>query len=83
MIATVHAGEVLGWSWMFAPHRWHFDVLARRIDRTIAIDAAQLRTACRADHELGFEITYRLAGVIASRLEATRQQLMDVYGQPR
>ena len=83
VIATVHAGEVVGWSWMLAPHVWHFDVLALDHTRTIVIDGAALRTACRADHELGHEITHRLARVIASRLEATRLQLVDMYGKPR
>ncbi|MGB8861704.1 MAG: cyclic nucleotide-binding domain-containing protein [Ilumatobacteraceae bacterium] len=83
VIATVHPGEVVGWSWMLAPHVWHFDVLALDHTRTIAIDGAELRAACRANHELGFEITHRLARVIASRLEATRLQLVDVYGHQR
>lgn len=83
VIATVHAGEVLGWSWMLAPHVWHFDVLALDPTRTIAVDGAALRAACDADHELGYEITRRLTRVIASRLEATRLQLIDVYGQSR
>jgi CRP/FNR family transcriptional regulator, cyclic AMP receptor protein len=83
VIATVHANEVLGWSWMLPPHVWHFDVLALDDTHTIAIDGDALRAACRADHDLGYEVTQRLAGVIASRLEATRHQLVDVYGQPR
>jgi CRP/FNR family cyclic AMP-dependent transcriptional regulator len=80
VIATVHAGEVLGWSWMVPPHSWHFDVLALDPTRTIAIDGTALRMACNNDHELGYEITRRLAGVIAGRLDATRMQLMDMYG---
>ena len=83
VIATVHAGEVVGWSWMLAPHVWHFDVLALDHTRTIAIDGPALRAACRADHELGHEVNHRLARVIATRLEATRLQLVDMYGKPR
>lgn len=83
VIATVHAGEVLGWSWMLAPHVWHFDVLALDHTRSIAVDGALLREACDTDHELGYEIVRRLAQVIASRLEATRLQLVDMYGQHR
>ncbi len=36
VVATVHADEVLGWSWMVAPHLWHFDVLALDHTRTVA-----------------------------------------------
>ena len=83
VIATVHPGEVLGWSWMFPPHRWHFDVLALDPVRTIAVKAAALLAACDANHEFGYEITRRLAAVIATRLESTELQLIDVYGHAR
>ena len=28
VIDTLHGGEVLGWSWLFPPHLWHFDARA-------------------------------------------------------
>lgn len=83
VVATVHAGEVIGWSWFVEPHRWHFDVVALDDVTTIALDAVALREACAADHELGYEIATRLARVVASRLDATRHQLIDVYGRAR
>lgn len=83
VIATVHGGEVLGWSWLLPPHRWHFDVVALDGVSTIALDAQRLRAACQSDHALGHEVTLRLAAVIATRLEGTRLQLVDVYGNDR
>jgi CRP/FNR family cyclic AMP-dependent transcriptional regulator len=83
LVATVHPGEVLGWSWFVEPHRWHFDVLAIDDVRTISIDAARLRDECSGDHELGHHLAHRLTRVVASRLEATRHQLVDVYGRAR
>lgn len=82
VVATAHAGDVVGWSWFVEPHRWRFDVIALDDVRTIAIDAAALRSACEADHELGYRIAHRLARIIAGRLESTRHQLVDVYGHP-
>src|ERR1019366_7751080 len=29
VIETIEAGDVLGWSWLFPPYRWHFDPRAR------------------------------------------------------
>ena len=81
LVATVHAGEMIGWSWFVEPHEWHFDVLALDPLRTLAMDAAALRAACRADHELGYQVAHRLARLLASRLVATRHQLVDVYGR--
>jgi CRP-like cAMP-binding protein len=83
LVATAHAGEVIGWSWFVEPHRWRFDVLALDHVQALAIDAARLRAACAADHELGYQIACRLTGVMASRLTATFHQLVDMYGPTR
>ena len=80
-LQTLGEGEVLGWSWLVPPHRWHFD--ARAIDpvRTIGLDAECLRAKCDDDHRLGYQLLSRFAGVMAKRLKAARMQLMDVYGK--
>jgi CRP-like cAMP-binding protein len=83
LVATVHPGEVIGWSWFVEPHQWHFDVLALDDLRTVAVEGQLLRDACAADHELGYQLSRRLTRVVASRLEATRHQLVDVYGHAR
>ncbi len=83
LVATVHPGEIVGWSWYVEPHRWHFDVVALDVLRTVAIDGGLLRAACLEDHELGYQVGRRLTRVVAARLEATRHQLVDVYGHVR
>jgi CRP/FNR family cyclic AMP-dependent transcriptional regulator len=80
VVSTIHGGEVIGWSWFVPPHQWRFDVVALDTVESVAIDAAGLRRACDDDPALGHRLAQRLAGVIASRLEATRHQLVDVYG---
>jgi CRP/FNR family cyclic AMP-dependent transcriptional regulator len=62
------------------PYRWHFDARAVELTRAIALDGECLRGKCEEDHDLGYEIMKRFALVIAERLEATRLQLLDVYG---
>jgi CRP/FNR family transcriptional regulator, cyclic AMP receptor protein len=79
-LATVHEGEVLGWSWLFPPHRLQFDVVALDDVTAIVIDGAALRQACDRDHELGYRVALRLVRTLSSRLGATRLQLVDVYG---
>ena len=79
-IQTREAGEIMGWSWLVPPYRWHFDARAYELTRAIALDGKCLREKCEQDHDLGYEIMKRFALLIAQRLEATRLQLMDVYG---
>lgn len=80
LIRTRDAGEILGWSWLVPPYRWHFDARAIELTRAVALDGKCLRGKCEEDHDLGYEIMKRFALVIAERLEATRLQLMDIYG---
>jgi len=82
-IQTVGAGEVLGWSWLISPFRWHFSGCAVADVRAIALDGKCLRTKCEADHDFGFEMLKRLSHVMEQRLEATRLQLIDVYGNEK
>jgi len=79
-IETIEAGEVLGWSWLFAPYRWHFDAQALELTRAIAFDGACLRAKCDEDHDLGYRLMQRFAQVMMQRLQATRLQLLDLYG---
>jgi len=79
-IQTIGPGEVLGWSWLIFPYRWHFDGCAVSDVSALALDGKCLRTKCDKDHDFGYEMLKRLANVFQSRMEATRLQLLDVYG---
>lgn len=80
VLETLHGGDVLGWSWLFAPYRWHFDVDALEAVSAVAFDGACLRGKCESDPRLGYELTQRFARVMLDRLQATRLRLLDVYG---
>jgi CRP-like cAMP-binding protein len=79
-IQTTGPGEVLGWSWLISPYRWHFSGVAVADTRVVSLDAECLRKKCDADPAFGFELLKRLAVVMEHRLEATRIQLLDMYG---
>jgi CRP/FNR family transcriptional regulator, cyclic AMP receptor protein len=79
-IETLGAGEVVGWSWLFPPYRWHFDARALMPVRATAFDGACLRDKCEADPALGFDLISRFARVMIERLQWTRLRLLDVYG---
>lgn len=79
LLMTLHDEDVLGWSWLFAPYRWHLDARALQPVRALAFDGACLRQKAMDDHDLGYELMRRFAEVIVSRLQATRMQLLDLY----
>ncbi len=83
VIATVSENEVLGWAWLTPPYRWHFDVRAMDQVRAVSIDAVCLRKKCKDDPSVGLAFYENFTPLIASRLDATRLQLVDVYGQPQ
>jgi CRP/FNR family transcriptional regulator, cyclic AMP receptor protein len=80
IIETLEAGEVLGWSWLFPPYRWHFDARALTGVRGTAFDGACLRGKCEDDPKLGYQLMSRFAQVLIERLQWTRLRLLDLYG---
>lgn len=82
-LATLGEGEVVGWSWVVEPYVAHFDVVALTPVRAVSLDAKCLRTKLKIDHELGYQILARVVQVMEHRLQATRLQLLDLYGNDR
>jgi CRP-like cAMP-binding protein len=78
-IQTIGPGEVIGWSWIVPSYRWQFDCRALDAVKGLVFDASWLREKCEQDHELGYQLLKELVTVIASRLAATRVQLLDIY----
>ena len=82
-IHTVEAGDIFGSSWLVPPYRWRFDARATELTRAIALDGKCLRAKCEENHDLGYELLKRIVTIMGQRLEATRLQLLDVYGTNR
>ncbi len=80
VVETLDEGDIMGWSWLLPPYVWRFNAHASEDTAAIALDGKCLRTKCEKNHDLGYELLKRFANVIAQRLEATRFQLLDVYG---
>jgi CRP-like cAMP-binding protein len=79
-IDTIEAGEVVGWSSLIPPYRYHFDARALDLVRAVAFDGECLREKCHDDPSLGYPLIRRFSEVLAERLQATRLRLLDVYG---
>jgi len=48
--------------------------------RLLALDSVRLHEACKQDPVFGYELMYRLLRVVSRRLQATRFQILDLYG---
>jgi CRP-like cAMP-binding protein len=80
VIETVEPGEVVGWSWLFPPYRWHLAIRAVEDVGAISFDGACLRGKIDADSKLGYDLMQRFARLAIDRLEHTQLRLLDVYG---
>ncbi|MCA9838815.1 MAG: cyclic nucleotide-binding domain-containing protein [Trueperaceae bacterium] len=81
-IQTLHAGDALGWSWLFPPYSWHFDARAMSHVHLLAFDAEKVRERLEQDNSLGYRLMKRFASLMLERLQATRLQVLDLYGTP-
>jgi CRP/FNR family transcriptional regulator, cyclic AMP receptor protein len=81
VIETLHAGDTVGLSWLFPPYRWQLDARAVEACDLVVFDGACLRGKSEEDHELGYQLMRRFVASLISRLQATRLQLLDVYGR--
>ncbi|WP_024756512.1 Crp/Fnr family transcriptional regulator [Streptomyces exfoliatus] len=79
VIDTVNAGELLGWSWLFAPYRWHFGAEAMTRVRAYEFDALTVRMMMDADPALGSALGHLVGQTLARRLVSARVRLLDLY----
>jgi CRP/FNR family transcriptional regulator, cyclic AMP receptor protein len=80
---TADPWEVFGWSSVTPNIRQRTAGATAVVDSLVVrVNAEKLRAACDADHDLGYLVMRRLANVVASRLQITRLQLLDMFANP-
>lgn len=79
-LATVGAGELLGWSPLLEQRRLTATAVTLAPTKAIVIDGHALAELCRKDPQLGYEFMSRTAQVLADRLHASRVQLLETAG---
>jgi CRP-like cAMP-binding protein len=82
-VASLGAGDLLGWSWLFPPYQWDFGAEAFSPVRAYEFDATQVLKLCEEDPQLGVVLVRTVAEILAHRLETTRGKLMEQYGMRR
>lgn len=79
VVQTLGPGDLLGWSWLIPPYRWHFGARAVGTVEATVFDAEQLRVLADQDPRLGYVLTRRLLAAVLDRLQSTRARLLDLY----
>ncbi|GHC47619.1 cyclic nucleotide-binding domain-containing protein [Streptomyces violaceochromogenes] len=79
VIETLRPNELIGWSWLFAPHAWHLGAEATSPVRAYEFDAPMIRSMCQDDPALGASVAQWVGGVLAHRLRSARTRLLDLY----
>lgn len=77
-ILTLESGDLVGWSSILKQGEMTATVLAVEDTQMVAIDAMLLRTLCKEDHDIGYQIMQRIATTLSQRLVATRLQVLDL-----
>ena len=78
-IATLYAGEVLGWSSVTGDNGKQFQARALEEVHALGFDGARLRHACEQDYAFGFRFMRAVLNVMTERLHSIRAQLVDAY----
>ncbi|ANH90134.1 MULTISPECIES: cyclic nucleotide-binding domain-containing protein [unclassified Streptomyces] len=82
-VASLGAGDLLGWSWLFPPYEWDFGAEAFSRVRTYEFDASAVLALSVEDPLLGLSLVRTVAEILAHRLELTRGRLLEQYTIPR
>lgn len=81
IIQTLRSNDIAGWNWIFPPYKWAFDLRVVEDMSAVVLDGKCLRDKCDADNRMGYLLMKQFAKIMAQRLQATRLQLLDVYGK--
>ena len=83
VVQTLGQGDVLGWSWLMPPYRWHFGALALEPTAATELGTSRLRALAERDPHFGYRVTLTLFTAFLQRLQSTRARLLDLYRSPR
>lgn len=81
-IQTLGEDQILGWSWLIPPYRWHFMARAVEDSEVLEFDGSAILAHCEEDPNFGYHLLKRFAGLMSERLDAARQKMMDQWNPP-
>jgi len=81
-IQALSKDQILGWSWLIPPYRWHFQARAVEDSELLEFDGSAILVHCEKDPKFGYELLKRFAGLMSERLDAAREKIMDQWDPP-
>lgn len=79
-IETVGAGEVLGWSCLLEPYRWHFDARTMEDVSALVLEGQHLRQECDDQPAVGYRVLKQLTPLLEVRLQKMRLRILELNG---
>lgn len=79
-VENLHAGDILGLSWLFPDAHWTLDARTVEPVMAFALEAECVRARMGEDPALGYALSGWLVEQLYLRLMRVRLQRMDVYG---
>lgn len=73
------AGDVIGWSWLIPPYRWHFQARATEECEVIEFDGEAILEHCEQEPAFGYELFKRFSGLMSRRISHAREKMMDEW----
>lgn len=80
-VASVGAGQLLGWSWLMPPFVWHFQGRTLEPVQSTVLNGAHLLVASEQNHYLGYELMKGIRKVILDVLLVAHQRWLEI-GHP-
>jgi CRP/FNR family transcriptional regulator, cyclic AMP receptor protein len=77
-IETVGAGEIIGWSSLLEPYRWHFDARALQDVSALVLEGKRLRRQCDDQPAVGYWVLKQLTPFLEMRLQKTRLRILEL-----
>ncbi len=79
LLATQTAGDIFGWSAVVQPYIYTTSVVCASPVQVVSFKGTDLLALFEADRRLGSTLMTKICQIIASRLRATRQQMISLF----
>lgn len=78
-IQSLGPGDLIGWSWLSAPHTWQYDAKAASDAAVYFFDGFEIKKRFDLDPQFRAVILEKFIVTIGDRLVAARKKILDLY----